>query len=112
MGRPAEKLGQGRKSLEGNRRGGKAGSRATKKSLKAEIKGDIIEFLWRMKKQGYADLTIESKNQILQRLIRLGANLNDPESVKEILARQKWSPGRKANAVYAYSLYCKFKGLT
>ena len=48
----------------------------------------------------------------MQRLIRLGANLNDPESVKEILARQKWSPRRKANVVYAYSLYCKFKGLT
>jgi integrase len=42
-----------------------------------------------------------------------GANLSDPESVKEVLAKeQKWSQSRKSNAINAYTLFLKFNGMS
>ena len=85
---------------------------AEQKSQKAELRGKIIEFLWWMKKQGYAEQTIKARSEILQRLIKLGADLSNPDSIKEILAKQKdWSPGRKANVIYAYALFAKWLGI-
>ncbi|MBS7635298.1 site-specific integrase [Candidatus Bathyarchaeota archaeon] len=63
-----------------------------------------------MKKQGYANSTIESRVKLLKRLVKLGANLYDPESVKEVIAQQTWSDGRKENAVEAYSCFLKMMG--
>ena len=63
-----------------------------------------------MKKNGYADSTIESRVKILQVLARRGADLYDPESVKDVIARQNWSLGRKENAVIAYSTLLKMTG--
>ena len=40
-----------------------------------------------MKEQGYKETTIKGKGKRLMRLLRLGANLLDPESVKEVLAK-------------------------
>ena len=81
-------------------------------SQKAELKGKIIEFLWWMRKQGYAEQTIYSRGRRLRRLVKLGANLLDPESVKEILARQKnWSKGYKETFVITYDLFAKWLGL-
>jgi hypothetical protein len=39
-----------------------------------------------MKKQGYAETTMQTYFHILEMLQRCSANLNDPESVKEVLA--------------------------
>ena len=72
---------------------------------------DLINFLWWMKKQNYSEATIRSKSEILQMMLRRGVNLNDGESVKEFIARHKCSPGRKANIIYAYLLYAKWKGI-
>jgi len=69
----------------------------------------IFNFLWWMKKQGYAEASIKSLGEILRRLLRLGADLDDPELVRAMIARQKWSEGRKANVVYAYD--CSADGL-
>ena len=42
-----------------------------------------------------------------------GANLNSPDSVKDVIGLQKnWSNGRKRNAVKAYDLYTKMHSLT
>jgi len=38
-------------------------------------------------------------------LAKRGANLKDPESIKEKIAQQEWSQGRKANAVDAYTRF-------
>jgi len=46
----------------------------------------------------------------LKRLLRLGANLYDPESIKEIIATQEWSASRKANAVDAYTSFLQMQG--
>jgi len=37
--------------------------------------------------------------------VKRGANLYDPESVKDVIAGQKWSQGRKSNAVDAYTSF-------
>jgi integrase len=86
---------------------------ATEQTAAADIKGKILEFAWWMKKQGYADATIEGRVQILKRLIRLGANLWDPETVKEVIARQKsWTEGRKFNAIVSYTTFLQMHGLS
>ena len=78
---------------------------------KAGIKGKIVEFLWWMKKQGYKESTIISRAARLRRLINLGADLYDPESVKEVIAKQEWSESRKESMVYAYDLFAKWLGI-
>jgi integrase len=45
-------------------------------------------------------------------IARKGANLNDPESVKEVIAKQECGKGRKWNIVKAYTLFLKVQGLT
>jgi len=78
----------------------------------ADVKAAIIEFTWWMKKCGYSESTIIGRSQILKRLVKLGADLFNPESVSNIIAQQDhWSPGRKANVVYAYALFAKWAGL-
>jgi len=72
----------------------------------------LFNFAWWMKKQGYAEQTIESRVKILNVLAKRGADLLDPESVKSIIARQRWSAGRKENAVIAYSTFLKMIGKT
>jgi len=84
---------------------------ATEKPSEAEIKGKIIEYLWYLKKQGYAESTVETYVRILKTLYKRGADLYDPESVKKVIALQNWSKGRKWNVVKAYSLFLKMRGL-
>jgi len=55
----------------------------------------IVEFIWYMKKNGYAEATIQSRVRLIKRLAKLGADLYDPESVKQVIAKQPWSNGRK-----------------
>jgi len=42
-----------------------------------------------MKKKGYSPSTIDGRVKILKTLARRGANLRDPDSVKEIIAKQQ-----------------------
>jgi len=65
----------------------------------------ILEFAWKLKKQGYAESTINGRVKLLRRLVKLGANLYDAESVKEAIASQNCSEGRKELAVEAYSSF-------
>ncbi len=78
--------------------------------LTADAKGKIIEYAWWMKKEGYSDATIAGRAKLLRILTRRGANLYDPETVKNAIAKQAWSEGRKANAVDAYSSFLKMAG--
>lgn len=83
------------------------------KPTTAEVKGKIVEFTWYMKRQGYAEGTIKNRTKLLKRMIKLGANLWDPEQIKEIIAAQeKWSEGYKTLAVYAYSTFLEMEGQT
>ncbi len=77
----------------------------------SELHGKLLEFLWWMKKQGYKETTISSKGKRLSRLIKLGANLFDPESTKEVLATQNWKESSKETTAYAYDLFAKWLGI-
>lgn len=85
---------------------------ATQKPPEADIKGKLVEHAWWMKKQGYAEITILERCKLLKIMVKRGANLFDPESVKDVIARQKWSEGRKENAVDAYSSFLLMIGGT
>jgi integrase len=83
------------------------------KLTEAELKGKIVEYSWKLKRDAYAESTIHTYSSILRVLSRRGGNLNNPDSIKDVIAMQEtWSRGRKGNAVKAYSLYAKMNGLT
>ena len=77
-----------------------------------EVKGKIIEYAWWLKKDGKSESTIRGRTKILQILTKRGANLYDPETIKDAIAKQPWSNGRKNNAVDAYSSFLKMAGGT
>ena len=79
-------------------------------SPQADAKGTIVQFDFWQLKQGYSEATIKGRVKLLNRLIRLGANLNDEDSIKGIIATQKWKTSRKVNAVDAYDSLLKMLG--
>jgi len=77
-----------------------------------DLKGKLVEFAWHMEKQGLAPSTISTNTGSLRALLKRNANLLDPESVKEALAREKaWSPNRRRNVINAYTQFLKTLGL-
>ncbi|MEM2143866.1 MAG: site-specific integrase [Candidatus Jordarchaeaceae archaeon] len=91
---------------------GRRAAGATGDAKQDEAMGKVLEFGWWMKKNGYKESTIESRIARLSRLIKHGACLSDPESVKEVIARQDgWSVSGKEGMVYAYDLFAKWAGL-
>ena len=77
------------------------------------LKNTLFNYVWYMKKQGYAESTIETRSILLKKMVKRGGNLYDPESVKEVISKQTtWSAAYKENAVHAYSIYLKMKGGT
>jgi len=80
-------------------------TKATEPS-EAELKGKIVELAWRLKKQGYREATIRGYIKNLERLMKRGANLFDPENVKDVIARQEsWSEATKSLVVAAYAMF-------
>ena len=53
-----------------------------------DIAGKIVEFAWKMQKEGYQKETIRRNCGCLRALITRGADLTDSESVKEALAKE------------------------
>jgi len=67
-----------------------------------------IEYI---KKQGYQPETMRRRRAALLRLLRLGADLAVPESVKTVIANQEqWKNSQKQAMVFAYDLYAKQYG--
>jgi integrase len=79
----------------------------------AMIKGKLLQFgLW-LQKQGYAEQTIKNWIVWLKGFVKLGADLWNPESVKEILGKQaKWSSSYKMLLMYAYESFLKMENMT
>jgi integrase len=74
------------------------------------IRGEIVNFLWYMKKQGkFSDATIKTRVKLLRYLSeKSGVDLHDPEAVRTILAtNEKWSNGYKQNFVSAYDSFAE-----
>jgi hypothetical protein len=85
---------------------------ATKPEL-ATIKGKIIDFAWKLKREGYSKSTIFNFGSLLRNLVNKGANLADSESVKDVIARQEsWSLSTKRLMVAAYNCFARMNGIT
>jgi len=66
-----------------------------------------------MKKNGYAENTVSRRARILNTLVKRGANLYDPESLKETIAQQEgWNSKTKEIAVETYSCFLRMTGGT
>ena len=76
-----------------------------------DIKGKIVQFSFHMKQQGYAESTIRLNATCLKVLSDRGSDLLNPESVKTVISRQKWSENRKRNIINAYTLFLKLNGM-
>jgi len=78
-----------------------------------ENRGKIVEHAFWMQKEGYAESTISRRVRLLGTLANKGANLKDPESVKETIAKQtKWALKTKEIAVETYDCLLKSQNLT
>jgi integrase len=78
----------------------------------ADIKGKLVEYAFHMQKQGYSESTIRLNMTALKVLSARDGQLLNPESIKEVISKQKWSENRKRNVSNAYSLFLKLNGLT
>jgi integrase len=73
-------------------------------NTKTPDQGEIVNFLWHLKKNGYSDATIKTRVKILKLMNKKGVNLLDPEAVKLFIAqRESWGKGHKQIAVHAYT---------
>jgi integrase len=79
----------------------------------ATIKGKLVEFALWLSKQGYTEDVAKWRSTVMKRLVDLGANLWNPETVKEILVKQKtWSNSYKMVLCYAYENFLTMEGLS
>jgi integrase len=72
------------------------------------LKGAIAELLWHLKKEGYSKDTCAAYGPNLDFLVKNGANLFDPENVKEVVARLEKTNIRKYNLIKAYRCFTKY----
>ena len=79
-------------------------------SPRQDVKGFIVQFMAYLEKEGYGKETRYPNN--LKTLVNLGANLLDPENVKEVIGKHKIKNGAKLQHVYAYSAFCKMLKIT
>jgi len=77
----------------------------------ASQKGKIVEFAWKFKNEGRKPTTISEYVTELQTLVRKGANLFDPESVKETIANQRIEETTKRNYANSYDAFAKTLGI-
>ena len=81
-------------------------------TLDSNVKGKILEFAWWLKKQNRSEHTIKNYSEMLKLLMKHGANLLDPENVKEVLAKLNKSAEWKYHVICAYNAFLRMLGLT
>lgn len=66
------------------------------------------EYRLYLMKQAYSEATVKTRVKLLKLLEKKGANLLNPENVKQVIAEQTcWSSGHKQVVVQAYSSFTK-----
>ena len=85
---------------------------AGEREATTDVENLLFNFAWWLKKEGYAESTIITRKKLLKILVKRGANLLDPESIKETIARQNWCNKRKVNAADAYTAFLRMNGGT
>lgn len=78
---------------------------------KASPEAQIINYLIYLKNKGRRDTTIAAKDFQLKRLLQLGADLNNPESVKQVIANLDVSESYKLLLCIAYEGFALKNGL-
>ena len=78
-----------------------------------DIKGKLVQFIAKLTNDGIHEATIENYVKTLKLLIKYGADLSNPESVKETLATQKrWCESTKQLASIVYGKFAQLNNLT
>jgi integrase len=72
---------------------------------KQEQDGKLLQFMVKLHNEGIKPNSAKMYEYVLMNLVSHGANLLDPESVKEVIANKKVDDKTKALAVSAYSKY-------
>jgi hypothetical protein len=73
-----------------------------------DLNGKLIVYHMKMKLQGYKASTIRLSYSCLTVLMKRGADLSNPESVKQVISRQPWSGNRTRNVCIAYTAFLKY----
>ena len=79
------------------------------REMEQDTKGQIVSFAWHLKKLGRNDETIKTYTKHIKKLAKHG-ELNDPESVKSVIATKYKDNNTKRLACCAYDAYLKFVG--
>ncbi len=79
-------------------------------SFSVVIRGKILEFAMKRIKQGCSEAGVKTYIYSLRNVVKNGANLYDPESVKEVIARMKVSNRTKGILVDSYNSFLSFLG--
>jgi len=74
--------------------------------------GTLLEYAWKLKKRGLAEVTIAHRTRLLEQLLRKGAILSDPDSVETVLATEELTPAKKSLLVAAYASFTKTMGIS
>ncbi len=78
----------------------------------SDVKGKIVQFLWYMEKENKSKHSIVSYASYLGMLMKIGADLFNPESIKERVAEQKkWSENTKRMTIAVYKSFAIFNGI-
>jgi len=81
---------------------------AGEKQQTIDVKGKIVEFMWKLKRDGTSDRTIQNYARLLTQLHRKGADLMNGDSVKDVIAAQEhWSTSTKALVSASYQKFAK-----
>jgi integrase len=67
--------------------------------------GAILDYAWKLKKRGLADVTISTRTYLLERMVKKGVNLSNPDSVETFLATEELTSAKKCQLVSAYRSY-------
>jgi integrase len=71
----------------------------------------IFSVCWNLKREGYAESTVEATGKRLRNLARR-VNLSEPENVKSYIAGKDCGNGFKESLAEAYDLYVRYSGLS
>jgi integrase len=80
------------------------------KTVAREIDARVLQYEWKCRKKQLSENTIERRKYYLTRLLRDGANIDDPDSVEEALAT-KYTMSVRWTMVIAYRSYTKLFGI-
>ncbi len=95
---------------EGEHQLKRKGHRYQRKPVDPDVRALADVFQSWLRKEGYAESNLYHHG--ILRLSRLGANLKDPESVKDSIAKHKIRNGGKLGLVYAYDALARMLGIS